>query len=563
MIMDGKTMSFHVVGLEVEGKAVSTDVPAVIHEDRTLVPVHVIRNMGITVGWEEATREVTIATGKKTVVMKIDSPIAIMDGEAVRLPSDVPPKIITYQNSGRTMVPIAFLRQLGLTVNWKEKTRTVSVEKPIEEEPIEEEPVEEKPVITKAIKDVTVNFPVSGTEIRIKTGEELRFTELLLKEQRPYRLVFDFEDTKFDFTNKGKLQSNGTLQLVVNNNGIGSIRAAQFKTDPFITRVTIEVEEITPYEVFYDSSTGEMVIQIEGLSIEEPLYYRNTFSNSSRLELRADEITEYHFSVSDYGRTLHISVPKNHIELPISTIEVKDQFLEEINIGESSNGKEYNLEIRLQEDVNYLCLHPVKSKEYFIQFNLGGNTNKDPLIVIDPGHGGTSPGATSPINQIVEKNIVLDISQRLNNLLTDAGYRTYMTRVNDSTVSLADRAGVANQLQADLFVSIHANAASNSSIHGVENLYYPSEKNPNDFRDNKKLAQTFQNEMVKRLGVHNRGIVPRDELYVIRETNMPAVLSEVGFLTNPEEAAKLATAEYRQQIAEAIYHSILRYFQGI
>lgn len=551
MIMDGETMNFQVVQLRVDGKAVATDVPAVIHGSRTLVPIHVVRNMGITVEWKDTTREVTIQTNDKTVVMKIDSPIAMVNGEAKRLPSDVPPKIITYQNSGRTMVPIAFLREIGLIVNWNESTRTVSIEK--------SEPIVENPVVTKTVKDVVVSFEAGSPEIRIKTGEKLTYTELKLN--NPDRLAIDFQDAKFDLTNKSKLQANGTLQLEVSGFGVKSVRAAQFKTDPFVTRVTVEMDTMMPHQVYYDEKTGDMVIQLEYTGAEAFQYWA-TSKTASKLAFRSNEVTQFGFSVSDFGRTLHVSVDKDSIELPIINLDIDDLLLEAINIGESQNGDTYHIEIRLKEDVTYQANSPAGTKEFIIEFRSKQNNNNGiPLIVIDPGHGGRDPGATSPINGLAEKLVVLDISQRLNKLLTDAGFRTYMTRAGDNAISLADRVGVANQLEADLFISVHANAAASSSAQGVENIYYPSEKNPDDSRDNKKLAQTFQKEMIRVLGAHNRGIVARENLYVIRETKMPAVLTEVGFLTNSQEAAKLATTEYRQLVAESIYQSILKYFE--
>lgn len=556
MIMDGKSMDFHLVQLKLSGEKLATDVPAVIHGGRTLVPVHIIRNMGISVEWKEATQEVTIKTKKETIVMEINSPIAIVNGEAKRLPSDVPPKIATYQNSGRTLVPIAFLRELGLEVNWDESSRTVSIENPIVEEPVEE-PIE-NPLASNKVEDINFDFSTDAPKIRVKTGKELKYTELKLS--NPDRIVFDFQDSKFDFLNKSKLQSNKTFQLDINDYGIKAIRASQFQTDPFVTRVAVELEEITPYEVFYDSTTGEMVIELEDTT-DKALYYRNYDQIFSRLELRAEEVTEYDFSVSDYGQAIHITVAKDSIELEIEDIKINDLLIKEISVGENKDGDKYHIEVQLLDNVGYRNIHPRDSKDFFVEFSFLFN-DSDPLIIIDPGHGGKAPGATSPINQLVEKDITLDISQRLNKLLAAEGFRTYMTRVNDTDVSLADRAGVANQLRANLYVSVHANAVINKSeINGIEIHYYPSEKDSNDYRQNKRLAQVFQSEMVRYLGASDRGIFARENLYVLRETNMPAILAEVGFLTNPEEAQKLATSEYRQAVAEALYQSILKYYQ--
>ena len=568
MLMDGKALDFNTVELVVGGKQVNTDVPAVIHDNRTLVPVHIIRNMGMSVEWEDATRQVSIKTEDQFLVMEIDSPIAIVNDKAKRLPSDVPPKIITYKESGRTMVPIAFLRELGLIVEWNGDARRVSIEKPpvkeeppVDEEiPEEEEEVDKEAIVKNIIQDISPELMASKFQLRIKMGDDLDYREFQLTE--PDRLVVDFKDTKFDFLDKGKLNANGTFSTSVNDLGIRSVRASQFESNPLVTRVTIELEEILPYDIYYDDQAKEMVVEFEDIS-GPGFSYRPFGQVFARLELRAEDVTEYDFSVSDYGKTLHIAVAKDYIELPISRIDINDDLLKFINFGENPRGDEYHIEIQLQDNVEYRSINTRESKDYIVEFNYKGSNNA-PLIVIDPGHGGSAPGAISPINKLVEKNLTLDIGQRLNKLLTEGGFRTYMTRVGDTDVSLADRAGVANQLGADLFVSVHVNAVTNNSnINGIENLYYPSERDPKDYRDNKRLAQIFQNEMVRLLGAYSRGLVPRENIYILRETNMPAVLTEVGFLTNPDEASKLARAEYRQGIAEAIYQSIIRYFQTI
>lgn len=588
MEMDSKTIDFNTIQLGVQGKLISTDVPAVIHDGRALVPVHIIKDMDIKVEWTEATREVSIITSDKTIVMKIDSPIAIINGEAKRLPSDVPPKIITYKNTGRTMVPIAFLRELGLIVNWDEHTRTVSVEAP-------KDVIigtTESSISAKEVKDITVGIEGSNPEIRIYTGEKINFTQLQLTD--PDRLVVDFENTKFNLNNKSQLLSNNTLQLEINANGIRSVRASQFKVDPFVTRVAVELEEMKSYEIFYDESTKDMVIQLEGYEgidkidkideddiddiddVDEGFNYREITRSSTRLELGGSDTTQYDFAVSDYGRTLHIITSKDYIELPIMNIEINDLLLESINIGEDLDEDDYHIEIRLKENVNYQGLSPSNTKNYFIEFTIGNNhlgSKEGTLIVIDAGHGGTDPGTTSSINGLVEKDLVLDISQRLNKLLVEAGYNTYETRTADTTVALLARAEIANQLDADLFISIHANSADrqdsatqklirNPTPYGVENYYHPSEENLSKYSNSMELAKILQKEMVEAMGTYDRGVKTANYA-VLRETKMTSVLSEIGFLSNPEEAAKLKTTEYRQAVAEAIYQSIIKYFQKV
>jgi len=576
MIMDGKTINFSTVNLTLDKKPVSTDVPPVIHGERTLVPIHVIKNMGIDVKWEDSTRKVTIITEDKTVVMQIDNPIAVINEARKTLPSSVPPKIITYKNKGRTMVPIAFLRELGLIVEWNEATKTVNMNLTKKDSASEE-----KPVKVNSIKDVNIEFPSDVPQIRIKTGEKLEYKVLKLED--PARLVLDFENTKFDITHNDNLLSNGTLQINTNNKGIKSIRGAQFQKDPFVTRIVVELDQMKNYDIFYNNEAGEMVLQLEKYIMEENedihdeveeedvldqekeeeektalpgLQYKEINKNNSMLEIVSNRETKYTFSVRDYGKTLQVTVPKEDIELPLDIISIKDSLVDEIIVGETIDNDQYHILITLKDDVNYTVSSLPITQKYVIEFN-GRQKSNIPLIVIDPGHGGTAPGATSPINQLVEKDIVLDISQRLDKLLTEAGYETYMTRNSDVTVSLADRAGVANKLEANLFISIHANSVSgNNDANGIETLYAP-----NGSRDSKGAAQAIQNELIKGTGARNRGIISRPNLVVIRDTNMPAVLVETGFLTNKSETEKLATSAYRQTIAESILQGVHNYFK--
>jgi N-acetylmuramoyl-L-alanine amidase len=199
-----------------------------------------------------------------------------------------------------------------------------------------------------------------------------------------------------------------------------------------------------------------------------------------------------------------------------------------------------------------------RSKDFVLELNNKSAKYREMLVVIDPGHGGSDPGAISSTLKMYESVIVLDIATRYNKLLTEAGFRTYMTRVDNLNsnlkLSLQDRVDVANQLGADIFVSIHANAALTNSANGLENYYHP-----NDI-GGKRLAQVFQSEMIKNLNINDRGTKSGD-LYVLRNTTMPSVLTETGFLSNASDEAKLATTQYRQQVAEAMFKSTIRYFE--
>ncbi len=172
------------------------------------------------------------------------------------------------------------------------------------------------------------------------------------------------------------------------------------------------------------------------------------------------------------------------------------------------------------------------------------------LVTIDPGHGGRDPGAVG-IGGLQEKDVILPISQEVARLLAKQGVAVKMTRSNDRFISLQGRAQMANRDRSDIFVSIHANAAT-SPANGAETFHHPSSGS------GRALAQSIQNSVIRRTGLKNRG-VKQANFYVLRNTAMPAALVEVGFVTGYQDAAKLRDPRFRQVMAEAIAEGIINY----
>jgi len=163
-------------------------------------------------------------------------------------------------------------------------------------------------------------------------------------------------------------------------------------------------------------------------------------------------------------------------------------------------------------------------------------------IVIDAGHGGYDRGGV-PYQRIGEKNLTLDVAQRLKGILESAGYRVVMTRDGDYFVSLGQRVGIANSHRDATFISIHFNSAPRSGANGIETYYYRS--------DSASLAANIHRNVVAGAPSENRGIRRRG-YYVLRRTNIPAVLVECGFLTNPTEGSYAESSSYRQKLADEI-----------
>lgn len=186
---------------------------------------------------------------------------------------------------------------------------------------------------------------------------------------------------------------------------------------------------------------------------------------------------------------------------------------------------------------------------------------KDRLVVIDPGHGGAQPGAISP-NGIKEKDVNLEISLKLQAALKNAGYNVLMTREGDTTLDNYERANFANRNLASLFLSIHANSAENFSAKGIEVLYAPAPKSTFKENGQKLFTESIIEEVSRSTGAKARGIIERPKLVVVRETKMPSLLLEVGFLSNPEEERLVTNSDYQNKIVSGITSGINKYFDS-
>lgn len=180
---------------------------------------------------------------------------------------------------------------------------------------------------------------------------------------------------------------------------------------------------------------------------------------------------------------------------------------------------------------------------------------KIPLVVIDPGHGGEDEGCSR--GDVLEKDINLELSRRLAVRLRDMGFDVILTRENGETeVSLKERVALAEEKEADIFVSIHQNSCEqfSASARGIETWYCGRD------RDCRRLAQLVHKGALGKTKAPERELREGRELYVTRETSMPSCLIETGFLSNEEERKLLCDAEYQEKLAEGIAEGIYSYF---
>lgn len=192
---------------------------------------------------------------------------------------------------------------------------------------------------------------------------------------------------------------------------------------------------------------------------------------------------------------------------------------------------------------------------------IGGNFKSlEKVIVIDAGHGGKDPG-TIGFHGNYEKDINLAIAKKLKNDLKSKGYKVISIRDSDEFIENSARAELANKKRGRVFISIHGNALdNNSSVDGVQVLYYPHRESTIGDLNNNEFAQIVQTSLISGTGAKDKGIIERKDLIVLNQTKMPAIIVECGFLSNGNEEKLLLTDEYQNKIVNSIADGIDKYF---
>ncbi len=182
------------------------------------------------------------------------------------------------------------------------------------------------------------------------------------------------------------------------------------------------------------------------------------------------------------------------------------------------------------------------------------------VVVIDAGHGGKMPGAVK--KKIREKDLNLDIVLQLKELLDDVDekkIKVFYTRLEDVNPSLAERVEMANKLEADVFISVHNNASASGKFNnenGTMVLYSPDETD-----ESKRLAEICLENVNATTGSKRLGLVKADDIYIIRNSEVPVALIEVGYMTNAKELENLCDPVYQKMVAQGIYNAIMQAFE--
>ncbi|HEX3107384.1 MAG TPA: N-acetylmuramoyl-L-alanine amidase [Terriglobales bacterium] len=450
-------------------------------------------------------------------------------------------------------------------------------------------PVEtsDKIVQIRSIKRVS---EADYTRITINLEQDVRFESQRL--DHPDRVFFDLENARLASRLLGS-------SLTVDDGRVKKIRMAQYK--PGRARIVIETDGRASFNASLKSDPPRLVIDVKGNSAASETACADAASNgdcsqrdgvSDNRIVRASEK-----SVSTSAE--NASIPKKVIveadadgQPSDANDEAADKPLRSERSLKRTGSKRAKTQLAQARPMREA--EPTSDGDRSLIRTLGLRIGK---IVIDPGHGGHDTGTIGP-NGLLEKELVLDVSKRLGKLLASRlGAQVVFTRRDDTFIPLETRTSIANQEQADLFVSVHANSSHDPDARGVETYYLnftsspealevaarenaASDKSIHELQDlvkkialkekieeSREFASDVQGALhtglaTKNPGERNRG-VKKAPFVVLIGANMPSILAEISFISNPGDERRLRTPEYRQRIAESLYRGISRYVDGL
>lgn len=568
LIIDGQQIEYTSppISLYVNKQFIQTTIMDPIQLDnRVLVPAReVFEAMGAKVDWNSTLKRVTVEYNQKKIVLIVNNNEAIINGETVLM--DVPGKII----NDKIMIPIRFVSEaIGMKVDWDSENRAVWIEGNTQSSTDNSGSVA-SPIYSKIQEVVTT-----------ETSTQFLTTILANSAMDEVKVMTLDDKVVIDILNsKSLLNQNISVE---ENTYIKGIRTSQFKEDT--TRVVLDLK--VPVEVVQTLSSDKTAFNMiltkknvasnplpdNGSTSENQTTGGNntTGDNNVTNDEYDDSLTSQEsLYVSGYRPKLNLSgVTSSKIRvtddyrnkklvfdlgadysaiLGDTEFQPGDGYVQSIKINTSGTTKitvttntVYTYQVA--QDSNGAILELVRPREKYSQ-----------IVVLDIGHGGSDSGAVA--NGVKEKEVNFNQGMALYYLLeADPSIKVYMTRESDVYPTLQFRSQLANEIEADLFISIHNNSAS-ANVTGAETLYYP---NGSDTRG-KQIAQMVQEAIVS-CGLGNRGIKARSDLYVLRTTNMPAILLETGFLTNAAEAEYINSQSFINEWSQSVYNAIVRGFE--
>lgn len=589
--IDGKNTKVYDVNLNLGGEKINSEFSPYIYKDRTFVPVRVIAEyFDSQVDWFQESKTVTIAKGNELVVISIDSTEGLKNGELITLNSDSIPKLVKYPNGEyKTMIPLRAVSELlGYEISWDQSTTTAF----IKDNSIVEVPDDR--AVLSAIKKV--NSSSKNEQIKIKGDKELNYTSFYSQDKNI--LTIEIENSRIDLDGKkeGYIEANGNViqSIIYKSNGDNSSKI-EIQTNRPITPNIKKSNNNTELNISFTNKVtgirliiykGDSAILVEGvqnseynvIKLNNPFRYvidikdASIYSENNMVkfdimtcfvkEVRASQfVPDGNYTKNDNIVRIVLDSKANIDDGEVKIIMVDDDMViipKDSNAVNTTTPDIFDSE-KIPDSPDIEDFEDVVIEEVPIRKpRIEPKSKKDVKIVIDAGHGGRDPGAISKC-ETDEKDLNIGVARLLRDKLEREGYTVIMTRKGDEYVGLYDRPNIANESEAHVFVSIHANSSINTDARGIETLYAPRDLTSVKFDAQYPLAKAIHSELMKATTMEDRGIKQRPDLIVLKHTEMSAVLVELGFMSNLDDMRTMKTSAFREACAEGLYRGIKNY----
>ncbi len=542
----------------VNGQPVLLDVPPLIHENRTMVPLRFIGEaLGGTVNWDGATRTAnflrkptrvtnltyTRGTGKSLIKLRLSEPLISVTPTPVG--SDLSFNLYPATIAGMEPVqPVSdsLIRQIEMTEAWRQVVLKIDLTLATSyRHTLSADGLELTIELDHLVTGIATHQDNRISTVTIGATGTVAYKTLKLKE--PYRLVIDLPGSH--------LTEGVPASMELEHPFITRVRTAQF--DKETVRVVLDMTAEIPAEVvptdqglqvrFVPQITAFKTDKLQGKT-------KLTFTGSLPMDATITALPE--------KKQIQIAIPQGMSGLKESLIKIADGTVETVTLANTPSKNSSLITIQLP----YYLGHTVLSKngDSDIALELTTSPVYGKRIWIDAGHGNIpggkdDPGTIGAVLKLYEKNLNLAVSLELQKLLQSAGATVYMTRTGDSGVDFRDRPALVNALKppVDLFLSIHHNSAASPTVRGVETYYWTT--NPKS----RRVAELVHPQVIQALGFPDRKI-RADEFYVIKATLAPSILIELGYLSNADEEKAIAAPGYPAKAAQGIQNGVLQYF---
>ncbi len=515
-----------------------SEIPGILVDNTLLVQGEKVfkETIGVEYTYNEAERSITLKRNDITIVMYLDSKTAFVNGMSYDMGTAARLVFPEYSTTGYIMVPVEFTaKQLGYGYSWNSKTETANITRINSDYTTLkwDEILMLNSSYNNMIKDITVSHN-NNLDILSITGaysmnpviaEESSGKELQIEISNVYNQIQEIQKSFTDgiFVDGITVKPSATgISITLKKNVSGRYYTSQSGN----TFQIIFCEDIT---TDVENSMYQMKLVLpEGIAFsalkDKDKYYENTFV----LTIKGDHISHFNTNPILYNPSVVSKVTLNLNSSGNTEIKVVTRKLQGYRINDCGD---------------YVGINIANPSQIY-----------DKIVVLDAGHGGKDPGAlnSSTKEKDLTLAIIYDFAKEYFDS-EDSDIKAYWTRRDDTYVALADRAAFASKVEADLFISLHMNSASTKTAKGLEVLYGSNNKNKMSGLDSKGMAAIFKKQLIDDLNMTDRGIKDRPNLVVLKSNEVPAVLIELGFISNSDDFKKLNNNFFQNRTAAAIY----------